>query len=138
MDADKYVNILKTNFIGKYEDDLYFQFDNDPKHTSIKALGLKALGLKALGLKAKNFITKNKIKIINHPPSSPDLNPIENIWGIMKKKISKFHYDNNEQFIKSILEEWNNIDKQIIENTILSMKKRLQLVINNKGDHIDY
>ena len=38
---------------------------------------------------AKEFNTKNKIKCIEWPNYSPDLNPIENLWGLMKEKLSK-------------------------------------------------
>ena len=123
MDTYKYIDILKTNFIQKYNDELYFQFDNDPKHTS---------------LKAKNFIKKYKIKTIEHPPCSPDLNPIENIWSILKKRLSKYQFKTVEEFKNKIIEEWNKIDKEIIRNTILSMKIRLQMIIDNKGGYINY
>ncbi len=123
MDAEKYINILETNFLPKYTNNLYFQFDNDPKHKSVKA---------------KNFIIKHKIKTIDHPPCSPDLNPIENIWGILKHKLSKYKFETIEQFKQSVLDEWKKIDKNTINNTILSMKNRLQVVIDNRGGYTDY
>ena len=47
------------------------QYDNDPKHISLKAL---------------EFYKENNIKIIDWPSNSPDLNPIEKI--LTKIKIS--------------------------------------------------
>ena len=41
------------------------QFDNDPKHRSLKAF---------------EFYKENSIKTIDWPSNSLDLNPIENIW----------------------------------------------------------
>ena len=48
------------------------QFDNDPKHRSLKAL---------------EFYKENNVKIIDWPSNSPDLNPTENIWAKIKNKL---------------------------------------------------
>ena len=48
-------------------------WDNDPKHTSNLV---------------KEFYTKNHCKKIDWHASSPDLNPIENIWSIMKSRLN--------------------------------------------------
>ena len=39
----------------------------------------------------KDFNSNNiyNIKKIEHPPNSPDLNPIELVWAILKKKVGK-------------------------------------------------
>lgn len=124
MNATKYISILKENFLNVYDKNKYFQYDNDPKHTSTKA---------------KKFIADNKIKTIDFPSYSPDLNPIENIWGILKSKLEKRNEKiNNDNFKYIIMEEWNTIDQSMIDNIISSMPSRLQKIIDNKGEHIDY
>ena len=54
-------------------DVLFIQIGNARYHWSIEAL---------------EFYYENNIKIIDWPPYSPYLNPIENIWAIMKRKIA--------------------------------------------------
>ena len=43
---------------------------------------------------AKEFNTKNKIRSIEWPSYSPDLNTIENLLGLMKEKLSKINIKN--------------------------------------------
>uniref|UniRef100_A0A3B4XWE3 Tc1-like transposase DDE domain-containing protein n=1 Tax=Seriola lalandi dorsalis TaxID=1841481 RepID=A0A3B4XWE3_SERLL len=35
----------------------------------------------------KNFFQENNITLLDHPVCSPDLNPIENIWGWMAREV---------------------------------------------------
>jgi transposase len=48
--------------------------DNDPKHTSKKT---------------KEWLKVNKINFIEWPPQSPDMNPIENLWDIIDRRLRK-------------------------------------------------
>lgn len=43
--------------------------------------------LRATDLKVvSKFYRKHKIKVLIRPGNSPELNPIENLWGILKGK----------------------------------------------------
>ena len=44
----------------------------------------------------------------------------------------------NLTFQKIIVEEWNNLDQDIITNTINTMYQRLEKIIENKGNYINY
>ncbi len=53
---------------------------------------------------------KNRVKVIQWPSMSPDLNPIEHLWGILKRQV-EHHSPSSIQSLKEvILEEWKKID----------------------------
>ena len=72
------------------------------------------------------------------PSMSPDLNPIENLWAIMKHKIEKMNPDNINDMIKGINNVWNGISVELRESLVESMPTRIKLCLKAKGDKIPY
>ncbi len=100
-----------------------FQHDNDPKHTSKATVG---------------FLKKNRVNVIQWPSMSPDLNPIEHLWGILKRQV-EHHSPSSIQSLKEvILEEWKKIDLAKCRQLVHSMPRRLGAVIKNRGGHTKY
>ena len=98
------------------------QQDNDPKHTSRVA---------------KDFIVENKIRTIDWPSNSPGLNPIENMWYIVKNNVEKRMPRNIDELKHFMTEEWMRFWKQP-SHLISSMKKRCELVLEKNGDKISH
>ena len=85
-----------------------------------------------------SWLEHNGIEVLDWPPMSPDLNPIENLWAIIKKRIEKLD-PSTKSDLKEVIEEiWNGIDHELIKSLIKSMKKRLQECIAKEGEKIDY
>jgi transposase len=110
-------------FFGEGDNSWKLQEDNDPKHTSRKA---------------QKWKDNNHINRISWPSQSPDLNPMENVWAVLKANVSNFKPTSRKHLIKIIKKEWKNLDKVFANNLVLSMKNRISLIVNNKGDHILY
>ena len=82
---------------------------------------------------------RSLFNLLDHWPSgSPDLNPIENIWGIMKKSIGVLN-PKSEIELKTIINNiWENLSLDMITNCVSSFRRRLVLVANNSGSFIQH
>jgi transposase len=126
MDAKLYVDILEKQLPDieeMMEEGWHLQQDNDPKHTSRLA---------------KGFIEENFPELIDWPSNSPDLNPIENIWSIVKRRVEKRRPRNLVELEEFMIEEWDKTPEEIIKNLTDSMKTRCEAIIEANGDRINY
>ena len=79
-----------------------------------------------------------KIKVLDWPGNSPDLNPIENLWSIVKNRLRKLDWTTKSKLIQFVIHVWFRDEeiKEICKKSILSMKNRVDLVLKAKGGHI--
>ena len=69
-------------------------------------------------------------------PTVPDLNPIENLWALIKKQLSRTHYNSPVELKAKITYLCLNIREIPTDKLALSMKDRLTSVIKAKeGSH---
>jgi len=128
MDQYIYQGILSRNLkssarnlqLGRH---FTFQQDNDPKHSAKST---------------KEYFVKNKIKLLEWPPQSPDLNPIEHLWEHLDRKIRTSPITSKTILKQRILEEWPKIQADVTLNLVESMPRRLEAVILSKGGPTKY
>lgn len=129
LTAPVYVNILNEVMIPSinavYGQNFTFQHDNAPIHTARIV---------------QNFLQENNIAVLPWPSKSPDLNPIENIWGKMVKSMYKhdFRPRNRDELRYRINQAWDEVTGELCRNLVLSMPQRLQEVINRNGSMTKY
>ena len=122
MNTQNYLKVLEETIEEMKElrdisrDVLFLLIDNARYHWSMKHL---------------NFFNENNIKIIDWLLHSPDLNPIENIWTIMKRKIAGKTFTNiNNLKINYISME--TLDDEMIMKTWMSIYGKMNDCIKAK------
>ena len=85
------------------------------------------------------FLKKKKIKTIDWPGNSPDLNPIENVCSLLKNKVADRQTTSTQEMETAIKLLWiHEITPEYCRNLVDSMPRRLQAVLNNRGGHTKY
>ncbi len=74
------------------------------------------------------------------PAQSPDLNPIENLWSILKRRLrDRSDYPRNADHLFELLQqEWFAFPESILHNLIRSMSTRVDLVRRSSGGSTKY
>ena len=127
MTSQRYIELLREKFIpwirrqkhGKF----VFQQDNAPAHTARAT---------------KQFLDEEKIELLPWPANSPDLNPIENLWGILKAKVGERKPNDVAELLGIAQDEWTKIPLQTVKACIDSMPRRLAQVLERNGSKMDY
>ncbi len=68
-------------------------------------------------------------KVMDRPSMSPDLNPIEHLWGILKQKVEERKVSNIHQLCDVIMEEWKRTPVATCDALVNSMPKRVKAVL---------
>lgn len=131
MDADLFCQILEDDLQGslahwgKTSEEVIFQQDNDPKHTSKKA---------------KTWLKNHEINTMIWPPQSPDLNPIEHLWSILKRRLAEYETTPNgiHELWERVQEVWEKIEVETCRGLIESMPRRMEEVMKAKGGYTRY
>ena len=70
------------------------------------------------------------------PPYSPDIDPIENLWGVLKNQL-RCSNCTDKFALKVALKESDKINT-LCQNLITNMPKRINEIIKSKGGPIKY
>ena len=101
------------------------QEDNDPSHGTRSAVNY-----------ARAYKQRHNIQTLEHPAQSPDLNPMEAVWNILKQRVRRKKWKTKDDLKRVILEEWEGISLEEIQARVDEMPERCAWLVNNGGKGI--
>lgn len=126
---DLYLRILPTLITNR---DGIFQQDNASTHTAIIV---------------REALADIGVEVMDWPAKSPDLNPIENLWTLLKQKIYEIcpelkEMRNNDTthtiLIETAQQAWEELNLDYLVNLSESMPRRVKAVIDAEGWYTKY
>ena len=74
--------------------------------------------------------------MITWPTDSLDLDPLENVWMILKDHVRNGIWPNNkEEMVKSVEQVWEAISMETLEILVTSMPHQIKAIINTGGSN---
>lgn len=129
MNSQDYINVMEAHLLpflrGPRRRMFTYQQDNAVIHVSRQS---------------KDWFASKNISLLEWPACSPDLNPMENLWGYLVRKV----YANSRQYRSvgeletAIVDAWDTIPQDLINNLIGSMNNRCFQVINRNDNRSKY
>ena len=94
-------------------------FDNASQH---KAVDIKA------------WFARTRFPLLQgFPPSSPDLNAIENVWSMTDSQLRQMPLGKPSKWEDTLQKAWQKVPQQSINNTVKALPKRAEMVLAEKG-----
>ena len=76
--------------------------------------------------------------IIDHPPQSPDLNIMEDLWSYLVRKVAAANIKTLQGLKQKLTLEWEKLPWSYIRKSVRSMKSRLVDCMELEGGRTHY
>ena len=130
MNQTKYIEVLRGRLLPQvtewYGDRPWiFQQDSAPCHTAKSV---------------KKWCADNGVELLPWAGNSPDMNPIESLWCLLKNEIHEVPITTKKQLIERLIKVWFHSDriKDLCRTLIRGMPKRVQALKSAKRGQTDY
>jgi len=140
QNADAYIVILRENLIPFIETlpqhvqrDFVFQQDNAKIHTAFRTM---------------DFFEEHSVIVMEWPPNSPDMNPIEHVWHCLKTTLHRQFPDTpllggapdtvRRSLGERLIVVWDSIGAERLDRLIASMPRRVRALYEAKGWYTPY
>ncbi|CAJ0961337.1 unnamed protein product, partial [Mesorhabditis belari] len=142
MDAAAYKNIMEIQMLPFANQTMPLGWmlyqDNDSKHKSRLMMGRLVTLQNGTRSRLPGWFAANRVQLINPPPYSPDLNPIEHLWSFVKSRLMGKKFDSKAALWVHIQRLWATIRPSLLKNLVDSMLDRLNEAIKAKEGPTKY
>lgn len=129
LNSRSYIENILQNFVlpqrQAFGDAFIFMDDNARPHRSRMV---------------NDYLEENNITRMDWPPNSPDQNPIEHAWDMLKRAIQRrVHQPRTvNELVQAAIQEWDRIPAENFNNLIRSVPSRLDSCIRARGGNTEY
>lgn len=128
FDAQRYKSVLADSLLPSARSAFpsgqwWLLHDNSPQHCSHVAQG---------------WLFNKCVQCLDFPPWSPDLNPIENLWHDLKRRVEACNARTTDELELHLKEEWEATPQSFLARLAHSMPQRCRLVQESGGHKIKY
>jgi hypothetical protein len=126
LDSESYLQIVLDEAVpfihATVGGDFWILQDNAPCHVSKETLAA---------------LMEAGIKLLPHPPLSPDLNPIENVWALLARRVyaGGKTFETTEELWDAIVDETSSFTEVEVRPFVESLRTRYLDVIELKGKY---
>lgn len=128
LNARNYIELISEKLPSYYEQmfgsetiEAFFQQDNAPCHKAKITM---------------DWFKSNNIPLLDWPPTSPDINPIENIWSIIDRDLQNYKITTAQELKCAIKEIWSKITINECSSLVKSIPNRIKCILKAKGGSI--
>lgn len=130
LNAERYVNDILRQHVLPFKEDIpgdnfLLMHDNARPHTARCV---------------ETYLQEASVRKLQWPARSPDMNPIEHVWDMLKRQVKKGPNvpETLNDLKTALISTWNGISQANIRNIIQSMPDRMQAVIRARGGNTRY
>ena len=86
------------------------------------------------------YLQANNVDVMEWPLKSPYFSPIEQVWDLLDRRVRQrpVQPQTLRQLQHALVQEWNNIQMNVIRRYIRSMRRRCRTVIQSARGHMRY
>ena len=77
------------------------------------------------------------LEIMDWPPQSPDINPIELLWEELDRQVKNMRATNEQQLFDNLKMAWENLATEKLQKLVERLPRICAAIIKARGGHID-